>query len=120
MHGMKPYPLVLALAAALSISCGGGGGGNGGGGMLTAQVVASNLSFPTALRFAPNGDIIFTEKSTGNVRRISGGTLQVAPMFNVSVEPEGERGLLGLALDPNYAVNKFVYIFYTKANGTGN
>lgn len=120
MQRMKPYPPLLLLAAALSVSCGGGGGGKGGGGVLSPQVVASNLSFPTALRFAPNGDIIFTEKSTGNVRRISGGTLQAAPMFNVGVEPEGERGLLGLALDPDYATNKFVYIFYSKANGTGN
>lgn len=121
MNRMKPYPLLLSLAAALSISCGGGGGGTGGGGgVLTPQVVASSLSFPTALKFAPNGDIIFTEKSTGNVRRISGGTVQGAPMFTVSVEDDGERGLLGLALDPNYAVNKFVYIFYTKANGAEN
>jgi glucose/arabinose dehydrogenase len=83
-------------------------------------VVATGLSFPTALRFAPNGDIIFTEKNTGNVRRISGGVLQPAPMFTVSVENGGERGLLGLALDPDYANNKFIYIFYTKSNGTEN
>ncbi|MBC8063810.1 MAG: PQQ-dependent sugar dehydrogenase, partial [Chlorobia bacterium] len=120
---MKPYRCVRSLAllmAALSISCGGGGGGGGSTGTLAAQVVVGNLSVPTALRFTPDGDIIFTEKATGNVRKVVNGTVLPNPIFSVSVESDGERGLLGLAIDPNYQANNFVYVFYTKASGTEN
>lgn len=121
---MKPYTYLrslVLLGAAFSLSCGGGGGGGGGtSGPLQAEVVATNLSFPTALRFTPDGNIIFIEKGTGNVRKIVEGALQPGAVFNVSVNSAGERGLLGLAIDPGYATNKFVYLFYTKANGTQN
>lgn len=122
MKLMKPYPLIglLAIAMTISSSCGGGGGGSSSTPVLVAQQLAGSLSFPTALRFTPNGDIIFTEKSTGDVRKIVGGVLSPHPIFNVLVHSGGERGLLGLALDPDYATNKYVYIFYTKVGGTEN
>lgn len=118
---MKPYPFLLLLALALA-SCGGGGSGGGGnnGGMLTAQLVTDGATFPTALRFLPDGDILFTEKNTGNVRIIENGALLPDPVFHVDVNTSGERGLLGLAVDPNFASNNFVYIFYTKSSGTEN
>ncbi len=118
---MKPYLILGVLAPVLSTSCGGGsGGGSTPTAGLTEEVVVSGLSFPTALRFTPTGDIIFTEKSTGNVRKISGGVLAPTPIFSASVDSSGERGLLGLAIDPNYATNQFVYVFYTKSGGTEN
>lgn len=120
MKQMKPYPLLALLGVFLSSSCGGGSGGGGSNPELVAEQVVGSLSFPTALRFTPDGDIIFTEKGTGQVRKIVGGVLEPDPIFNVSVNSDGERGLLGLALDPNYASNKFVYIFYTKSGGTEN
>jgi glucose/arabinose dehydrogenase len=118
---MKPYPFLLPLALALT-SCGGGGSGGGGnnGGLLTAQLVANSGNFASALRFLPDGDILFTELNTGNVRIVDNGTLLPTPVFHVDVNTDGERGLLGLAIDPNYASNNFVYIFYTKSSGTEN
>jgi len=118
---MKPYPFLLPLALVLT-SCGGGGSGGGGGNpdLLTAQVVAVGASFPTALRFLPNGDILFTEKNTGNVRIVDDGILLPTPVYHVDVNTGSERGLLGLAIDPDYANNGWVYIYYTKTNGTEN
>jgi glucose/arabinose dehydrogenase len=116
---MKPHPLIASLALVIS-SCGGGGGGGGGTQTLIAQVVTSNAVFPTALRFLPNGDILFTEKNTGNVRKIVAGNVLPTPVFHVDVSTGGERGLLGLAIDPNYNANGFVYIFYSKSSGTEN
>jgi aldose sugar dehydrogenase len=119
---MKPHTYIKSLAllgAVFSVSCGGGGGG-GSTRNLQAQMVADNLSFPTALRFTPEDDIIFTEKGTGNVRRIVDGLVQPGFLFHADVNSDGERGLLGLALDPSYETNHFVYLFYTKSNGTEN
>src|SRR5687768_17964090 len=106
---MKPHTCIKSLAllgSVLSVSCGGGGGG-GSTGMLQAQVVADNLAFPTAMRFTPEGDIIFTEKSAGNVRRIVDGLVLPGSLFHADVNSGGERGLLGLALDPAYETNRF-------------
>lgn len=119
MKGMKPYLFTLPLIAALTWACGGGGGG-GEPQNLTAQTITANAAFPTALRVLANGDIYFTEKSSGNVRKIVAGNLLPTPVLNVAVNADGERGLLGLAIDANHSVNGFVYIFYTKANGTEN
>lgn len=119
---MKPYPILglLALfALVVSSSCGGGGGGSASLG-FHAEVWASGLSFPTAMCAAPFGEIFVTEKSTGNVRRITAGSLDPNPIFNVAVHSGGERGLLGIAVAGSYHMTGYVYLFYTKPNGTEN
>ena len=37
------------------------------------------------------------------------------PFLTLSVDPNGERGLLGIAFDPNFATNNFLYLYYTVA-----
>jgi len=74
--------------------------------------VASGLSNPTAMAFAPDGRL-FVCLQGGQVRVIENGVLLAAPFVTLTVDASGERGLLGFAFDPNFATNHFVYIYYT-------
>jgi glucose/arabinose dehydrogenase len=80
---------------------------------FTERNVATGLSAPTSMEFAPDGRIFVTEK--GGALRIvdAGGSLLATPFVTMTVDANGERGLLGIALDPNFAANQFVYIYYT-------
>ena len=77
--------------------------------------VLTGLNFPVSLRFTPDGRIFFTEKNTGNVRVIlQNGTLLGTPFATVSaIFTDGEAGLLGVALDPSFSSNGYVYVYYT-------
>ncbi len=82
-------------------------------------LVYSGLNFPVSFRFAPDGRIFFNEKNTGNIRIIQGGSVLVAPFATLAVAIDGlEQGLLGLALDPAFSVNGFVYVYYTYSDGS--
>jgi glucose/arabinose dehydrogenase len=74
--------------------------------------VASGLSRPTALTVAPDGRIFICEQG-GRLRVVRGGRLLPTPFVTVRVNSTGERGLLGVAVDPNFANNRFVYVYYT-------
>ena len=74
--------------------------------------VASGLSAPTAMQFAPDGRLFVCEQA-GKLRVIKNGALLTAPFVTLSVDSAGERGLLGVAFDPNFASNHFVYVYYT-------
>lgn len=75
-------------------------------------------NFPVALAFAPDGRLFYTEKHTGMLRVIgSDGVMQEEPVISFVVSGIGERGLLGIALDPDYADNGFIWTVYT-ARGT--
>ncbi len=97
---------------------GGGGGGTGGGTpvQLKTEVVASGLTVPWALAFAPDGRLFFTEQP-GRLRILQNGTLFTALDYT-NIVPGGESGMLGLALDPQFANNHTLYICYcVDANG---
>jgi len=74
----------------------------------------SGLSNPTAMEIAPDGRI-FVCLQGGSLRVIKNGTLLPAPFITLNVDPNGERGLLGIAFDPNFATNNFLYLYYTVA-----
>ncbi len=78
-------------------------------------VIASGLTDPTAMQFAPDGRLFVCEQG-GALRVIKGGELLPAPFVSLSVDASGERGLLGVAFDPNFSVNRFVYVYYTTAS----
>jgi len=84
-------------------------------GELKLQSVLSGLKFPVGLAQASDGRIFFNERLTGNVRVINPGwQLDSTPFCSVSIQISGEQGLLGLALDPNFASNnQIVYVYYT-------
>src|SRR2546428_8577644 len=84
---------------------------------ITSPVNAllTGLNFPVSLRFAPDGRIFYTEKDTGNIRIIQqNGTLLPTPFATISpIFTHGEAGLLGIALDPAFSSNNYVYVYYT-------
>src|SRR5437867_9242323 len=86
---------------------------------LQVEVVARGLVQPTTMAFIGDDDILVLQKANGQVRRIVGGVVQATPMLDVAVDSASERGLLGIALDPDFAVNRRVFLYYTEsATGT--
>jgi glucose/arabinose dehydrogenase len=81
------------------------------------KTVVTGLEVPWELAFLPNGSALLTERP-GRVRRLSpDGELDPRPVAQIDVEAVGEGGLLGLALDPAFERNRFVYLYRTTASG---
>jgi glucose/arabinose dehydrogenase len=78
----------------------------------TETLVAGGLSNPTAMALAPDGRVFVSEQA-GALRVIKNNTLLPTPFTTVTVNWSGERGLLGVAFDPNFEANQFVYVYYT-------
>jgi glucose/arabinose dehydrogenase len=76
--------------------------------------VATGLLSPTAMAVAPDGRVFVAEKG-GALRVVKNNALLSQPFLTVSVNTAGERGLLGVAFDPDFQDNRFVYVYYTTA-----
>ncbi|MBL8163016.1 MAG: PQQ-dependent sugar dehydrogenase [Anaerolineae bacterium] len=77
------------------------------------ELIAQGMTAPTAMAFAPDGRLFVTEQG-GNVRIITAdGTLLSSPFLTLNVNAVGERGLLGIAFDPDFATNNYLYLYYT-------
>lgn len=78
------------------------------------EVVASELTVPWEIAFLPNGDILTTERP-GTLRRLGSqnGSFPIS-----GVRANGESGLLGLALHPEFESNNYVYLYFTIGNST--
>ena len=90
---------------------------------IAATRVASGLHSPLFATAAP-GDTsrLFIVEQTGAIKILDLGTgqLQATPFLSVAVDSTGERGLLGLAFDPDYATNGFFYIYRTVPGATAH
>lgn len=76
------------------------------------RTIADNLEIPWALAFAPDGALFVTERP-GRVVRFREGQKSVKIFDVPGVAHVGEGGLLGLALDPRFEENQFLYLYYT-------
>lgn len=79
------------------------------------EVIAEGLEVPWDPTFAP--EKIFVTERPGRIRIIEDGRLQEDPWLTLDVYSEGEAGLLGIALHPNYSSNGFVYVYHTYEEG---
>jgi glucose/arabinose dehydrogenase len=82
---------------------------------FTETPVAAGLSSATAFEIAPTGDLWVLEQG-GLVKRFRPGSTAadvVADVSTLGISSIGERGLLGIAFDPEYATSKFIYLYYT-------
>ncbi len=79
---------------------------------FTKTQLAHGLKNPTVIDFAPNGDIYIGEQS-GVILIYRGGVVLSTPVITLNTDGSGEKGLLGLALDPNFANNGYMYVSYT-------
>ncbi|MGV3654312.1 MAG: PQQ-dependent sugar dehydrogenase, partial [Noviherbaspirillum sp.] len=135
MVSSLPRALPRFLVFLLIGACGGGGGGSNSNSpviegapqppaasvlpTLGLQAVASGLSSPLFLT-APAGDPrLFVVERPGRIRIVQDGALLPVPFLDIvdRTTVEGERGLLSMAFDPQYAANGFVYVFFTDAEG---
>lgn len=84
----------------------------GGVTYTVAKYITAN--YPVALAFAPDGRLFYTEKTTGNVRVVSAdGVLQAKPVITLPVDALVERGMLGIAIDPDYEENGHIWVVHT-------
>lgn len=74
--------------------------------------VDDGLSSATSMAFAPDGRLFVCEQA-GPLRIIQNGTLLSEPFLTVSTDDNGERGLLGVAFDPGFPAQPYVYVYYT-------
>jgi len=75
------------------------------------ETVAENLTIPWSIDWTPDGMTLFTERN-GNLRAIQDGQLLQEPLLSLGVGGV-EGGMLGVAVDPNYSDNHYVYVYYT-------
>jgi glucose/arabinose dehydrogenase len=79
---------------------------------VKVTVIAEGLDTPWAIAFTPDGRILVTER-TGNIRTIKDGKLLPDPVKGLpTIEEYGQGGLLDIALDPDYARNRYVYVTF--------
>ena len=77
----------------------------------------ASLSDITAMAFAPDGRL-FVAQQGGQVRVIKNDVLLVVPFLTVTTDTSGERGLVGIAFDPGFAANGYLYVYYTATTPT--
>ena len=86
---------------------------------ISVSVVTKGLSHPWAIAFLPNGDILVTERP-GRLRIVRDGVLEPQVIAGVPlVRTAGNGGLMDVALHPQFADNRLVYLTYTKPVGNG-
>ena len=73
--------------------------------------VAAGLDLPTTMAFVGPGDILVLQKNDGLVRRVIDGVLQHTPVLDVAVDHASERGLLGIAVHPDFPTPPFIYLY---------
>jgi glucose/arabinose dehydrogenase len=121
--------LLVLLCAACGQGSGGGDepepieggdgktGSTGGSGKASAKRVevgtlATNLEVPWSFAFLPDGDALVTERDSGRLLRVS-PTGRVREVQSLPEGGEGEGGLLGVAVSPDYEEDHYVYAYYT-------
>ena len=91
-----------------------------GGDFSLLEVASGFGSVPVQMATAPDGRIFVNELYQGNIRVVTPTAtlpwpVQAAPFAHLDVETGNEKGLLGIAVHPNFSQNGFVYVFYTAA-----
>ena len=114
---MKSRLLLFAFVSMLVVNAGRSASAATVPSGFTDAVVASGLNTPTAMALAPDGRIFVCQQG-GALRVIKDGALLPTPFVTVTVDSSGERGLLGIAFDPNFVSNQLVYIYYTATTPT--
>ena len=119
------YSLIV-LAMVVAFGCSQAPAGRGAGEVASSpqtntefkvEKVVGGLEVPWSIVWAPDGRMIFTERP-GRVRVFEKGALREKPLFVVpDVDPTGESGLMSVALHPQFATNRFLYLSYAYSSG---
>jgi aldose sugar dehydrogenase len=79
---------------------------------LAVRTAVSDLVTPISIAFLGRNDMLVLEKDTGRVQRVVNGSIQNTAL-DLAVNNASERGLLGIALHPNFPVNPGVYLYWS-------
>src|SRR5262249_20452577 len=79
---------------------------------LAVRTVVSSLNQPTSIAFLGANDMLVLEKASGKVQHVVNGVVQ-ATALDLAVNSASERGLLGIALHPDFPANPGVYLYWT-------
>ncbi|HJZ92432.1 MAG TPA: PQQ-dependent sugar dehydrogenase [Gemmataceae bacterium] len=82
---------------------------------LAVRTVVSGLNQPTTMAFIGENDFFVLEKATGKVQRVTNGAL-AGTVLDLAVNNGSERGLLGIALHPDFPQNPGVYLYWTESS----
>lgn len=87
--------------------------------LALAPFVTSGLTSPVFLTQPLNDGRMFVVEQPGRIRVVRNGVLQATPFLDITgrVLSGGERGLLSVAFHPQYATNRFFYVYFTGPNG---
>jgi len=81
---------------------------------LRVRTVVENLNQPTSTAFLGPNDFFVLEKASGQVKRVVNGVVQ-STVLDLAVNSGSERGLLGIALHPNFPATPQVYLYWTES-----
>jgi glucose/arabinose dehydrogenase len=88
-------------------------GGSPPSGFQTSLVIGDGLDGPSGFEIAPDGRIFVLERA-GKIKIVKNGQLLPTPFADLPSEDSGDRGLIGIAFDPDFGIaNHFVYFYYT-------
>jgi glucose/arabinose dehydrogenase len=104
----------LALAALMALAAPARAGTPASG--FSDTLVVGSLGSPIALAFLPDGKLLIAEKG-GDLVLFDGST--TTTLVTIPVCTDAEMGLLGVAIDPNFSINGFIYLYRTKAGSGG-
>ena len=82
---------------------------------LGVRVAVSGLGQPTQIAFLSSNDFLVLEKATGKVQRVVSGVVH-STVLDLAVNSQGERGLLSIALHPDFPANPGVYLYWTESS----
>jgi glucose/arabinose dehydrogenase len=80
-----------------------------------SETTIAGFTNPTAMAIAPDGRI-FVAQQGGALRVVKNNALLATPFVTLTVNSTGERGLLGVAFDPDFLNNHYVYVYYTTSS----
>src|SRR5262245_25711416 len=84
--------------------------------LQVTTLINTGLNQPIGLVFLSLNDYLVLEKASGQIKRVIGGVIQPTPVLDLAVNSNSERGLLSMALDPNFGTNSFVYVRWTESS----
>ena len=111
-----PVPVPTEVPTEDEPSSDGKGKGGKGGPPELVDTIATDLEAPWGLAFLPDGDALVTERATARLLRLTGPDHEVVEVATIeTAAPEGEGGLLGVAVSPTYDEDGLVFLYVTTA-----
>jgi glucose/arabinose dehydrogenase len=84
--------------------------------LQVTTVLNTGITQPIGIVFLSQNDFLVLEKASGQVKRVINGVIQATPVLDLAVNSASERGLLAMALDPNFPATPHVYIRWTQSS----